>query len=251
MALVTAVRGLTSEDVRQMWAARAEGAGWAFPSDWHTAAIDAVCEAISSGADVWAPAERLGQDRAGAGVSLAEALADIDVLAAIAPQRYTAPLRRAVSLGWADRVAAPPAAVRDPMTGLVTAEYLQARLGEVYAEAEASAQDVGTTYALVVVRLDLRTRSGWQRLLPMILTADALRAVFSGGQTIAQLCPAVALVLTRRDPLLARKALLLGDLVNEKVSDDPDATIPRPNVWIEHLPRRYRMALDLLADWSR
>ncbi|GGM01665.1 hypothetical protein [Nakamurella endophytica] len=242
---------LTSDEIRRVWSARADGAGWAFPADWHTPAVDAVCEAVSAGGDVWAPAERLGQDRAASGVSLAEALADIDMLAAIAPQRYTASLRRAVSLGWADRVTAPPAAVSDPMTGLVSPEYLHARLEEVYLEAESQGQPVGDTYALVLIRLDLAGRPGWQRLLPMIHTAEGMRTVFAGGQTLVRLSPAVAAVLTRRDSKLARRALLLAEIIAARLTGDPDAAIPAPKVWIEHLPTTYRAALDLVGDWSR
>ena len=63
-------------------------------------------------------------------------------LATIAHPRYTDPLRRAVSLGWADRISAPPASVEDPLTGLTTPEYLRVRLGELYRAADVSGDSV-------------------------------------------------------------------------------------------------------------
>lgn len=245
---------ITSAQLRREWSDRANGAGWAFPSDWHVGAIEAVCEAIADRTDVWAAAERLGQARAAAGVSLGEALADVDGLCAIAPPRYTSALRRAVSLGWADRVITPPGTVSDPLTGLVTAEYLRIRLGEIYRAAESradpeSAESAGS--ALVVIRLDLAGRTGWQRVLPMILCADSMRCVFDGGQTLAQLSETVAVVLAAREQMLARRARLLCSLVVTQVGRDPDADIPPPHVWIENLPEQQRAALEWVTELGR
>ncbi len=242
---------MTSNELRQQWKARASAYGWAFPSDWHVPAVDAVCDALTADADVWAAAERLGRDRAGAGVSLAEALVDVDGLATIAHARYTDPLRRAVCLGWADRISAPPSSVEDPLSGLATPEYLQVRLGEVYRAAEVSGGSVESDSALVVVRLDLEDQRGWQRTLPMILVADAMRQVFDGGQSLALLGESVAVVLCDRDAMLARRARLLCNFINHQIDVDPQVAIPGPSVWIETLPTRYGAAMDLIAELGR
>lgn len=241
----------TAMDLRGQWQAKAFAFGWAFPSDWHDPAIDAVCDAVQAGADVWDAAERLGRGRAAAGVSLSEALVDIDALASIIPGRYTDPLRRAVSLGWADRVIAPAATVADPLTGLVTPEYLQIRLGEVYRAAEVRAEPVAASWALVVARLDLDGHVGWQRTLPMILVADGLRRVFDGGQSLVLMGEAVAVALSERDLMLARRARLLRSMVTDSIERDPQIIVPGPSVWIENLPATYRAALHLLGELSR
>ncbi|MET3804991.1 hypothetical protein ABIB25_001987 [Nakamurella sp. UYEF19] len=241
----------TSSELSREWRSRSSDYGWAFPSDWHVPAVDAVCDAIVAEADVWAPAERLGRSRAGAGVSLAEALVDVDGLAAIAPPRYTDPLRRAVSLGWADRITAPPSTVADPLTGLATPEYLQVRLGEVYRAAEVDAEPISSQWALVVLRLDLTRCGGWLRTLPMILVADGLRRVFDGGESLALLGDSVAVVLCRRTDVLARRARLLCSMVSDQIDRDPQVCIPAPSVWIETLPLNYRSALDLIAELGR
>ncbi len=250
MARLPAVM-MTSAELCRQWKARASAYGWAFPSDWHVPAVDAVCDAVTADADVWAAAERLGRDRAGAGVSLAEALVDVDGLATIAHARYTDPLRRAVSLGWADRISAPPASVEDPLSGLNTPEYLRVRLGELYRAAEVSGTSVDTESALVVVRLNLDGQRGWQRTLPMILVADAMRQVFDGGQSLVLLGESVAVVLCDRDVMLARRARLLCNFINRQIEIDPQVAIPGPSVWIETLPTTYGPAMDLIAELGR
>ncbi len=247
----TSAPTMTSNELRQDWQYRAGAYGWGFPDDWHVPAVEAVCEAILADADVWAAAERLGESRAAAGVPLAEALADVDSLAAMVHPRYTDPLRRAVSLGWADRIIAPPSTVADPLTGLVTPEYLNLRLGEVYRAAEVTGEQLAAGWALVVVRLDLLGHSGWQRILPMILVADGLRRVFDGGESLALLADSVAVVLCRREPMLARRARLLCSMISDQIELDARLVIPAPSVWIETLPPGYAAARDLVADLSR
>jgi len=90
---------MTSAELREQWKARSAAYGWGFPSDWHVPAVDAVCDALTSNADVWAAAERLGRQRADAGVSLAEALVDVDGLP---PLRISVtPIRCDVRSPWA------------------------------------------------------------------------------------------------------------------------------------------------------
>jgi hypothetical protein len=252
---VVAIRSVLADrsatDLRDQWEARALDYGWAFASDWQVPAVEAVCDAITADADVWAAAERLGRSRAAAGASLAEALVDVDGLAAIAHSRYTDPLRRAVSLGWADCVTAPPATVTDPMTGLCTPEYLRVRLGEVYRAAEVQGDQISTTRALVVLRMELDTRNCWQRPLPMILAGDGMRRVFDGGETLALLSDGVAVALCERNTMLARRARLLCSMITDQIDLDPQISVPAPSVWIEMLPHRYGAALDLISGLGR
>lgn len=241
----------SSSQLCHEWKERSSAYGWAFPSDWHVPAVEAVCDAITADADVWAAAERLGSKRAAAGVSLAETLVDIDGLAAVAPGRYTEPLRRAVSLGWSDRIVAPPSTVADPLTGLVTPEYLRVRLGELYRAADVRGELASVTSSLVVIRLDLNGHSGWQRTLPMILVGEAMRTVFDGGQSLALLGDSVAVALSDRDAMLARRARLLCAMITNQIELDPQVAISPPSVWIEALPQKYSTAVDLLAELGR
>jgi hypothetical protein len=238
----------TSTELRDEWEAKAAAYGWAFASDWHVPAVDAVCDAIAANADIWAAAERLGRSRAAAGVSLAETLADIDGLAAIVHGRYTDALRRGVSLGWADSATAPPSNVADPLTGLLTAEYLRVRLGELYRAADVRGEQVPTSSALVVVRIQLDARKAWRRPLPMVLVGQEMRRLFDGGQTLAMLSETVAVALCERDEMLARRARLLCTMITDQIDEDPQVRVPAPSVWIETLPQRYGAALDLISE---
>jgi hypothetical protein len=241
----------SADDLRSEWSARSLSLSWGFASDWSCAAVDAVCDALTTTGDVFAAAERLGRARAAAGVGLGEALADVDHLAALVPALYADMLRRAVSLGWADRVAAPAGEISDPLTGLVSREYLELRLTEVYQACAAERTEVTEEYALAVVRVELGERSMWQRVLPMILVGESLRVVFDAGETLARLGEPVAVALVRRSDLLARRVQLLGRLIASRTAADPDSRIMEPRLWIEPLPPTYSAARKLLAELSR
>ncbi len=240
-----------SLDVRQQWAAAAVAGGWAFPSDWHVPAVDAVCDAVNGDADVWAAAERLGCARALAGVSLGETLADLDVLVTLVPARFGAVLHRAASLGWADGVLAPPDSVADAITGLASADYLKVRLGEVCRAADVGESSAKTRHALVVVRLAGERRPAWERTFPMILVGEALRTVFGGGESLARLGEGVAVALVGRDAMLPRRVRLLAELIASRSATDPDWSGLTPQVWIESLPPGYRACVDLIAELGR
>lgn len=249
MARATRVRQRCA-DLREQWAAASVSRGWAFPSDWHVPAVDAVCDAVNGDADVWAAAERLGRGRALAGVSLGETLADIDVLVELVP-RHTAVLRRAASLGWADGVLAPPDSVADAVTGLASADYLRVRLGEVYRAADVEGSSAASRHALVVVRLADDGRLSWERAFPMILIGEALRTVFNGGESLARLGEGVAVALVGREAMLPRRVRLLAELIDSRSAAEPDSPGSVPQIWIESLPAGPRACLDLIAGLGR
>ncbi len=239
---------LTSTELQDLWFAHSSNTGWVFASDWHEPAIDALCEACLRGENLWPAAQRLGASRAAAGVSLGETLADVDGLTAVLPGLPIDVLHRGVSLGWADRMMAPRPSVFDPLTGLVSQDYLRTRMGEVYRAADVAGTKVSATHAMVVVRVDLTGRSGWDRITPLILSGDAMRTVFDGGQTLARLADHMAVVLTEREFRLARRAQLLTGLVTERLARPGRDPLPGPRVWIERLPDSLRAATDLVAQ---
>jgi hypothetical protein len=184
-----------------------------------------------------------------AGASLGETLADVDALTAVLPGVPADVLHRAVSLGWADQMTEPAVAIFDPLTGLVSPDYLRTRLGEVYRAAGSSADKVSARHALVVVQVNLADRTGWDRITPLILAGDAMRTVFDGGQSLARLADHMAVVLTEREEMLARRTQLLAALLSERSSRiGSDA---RPRVWIESLPDSLPSALNLIGALAR
>lgn len=242
---------LTSAELQNLWFVQSNDAGWGFASDWHDPAIDALCEACLRSENLWPAAERLGFARADAGVSLGETLADVDGLAVVLPGLATDVLHRAVSLGWADRMMVPIVSVFDPLTGLVSPDYLRTRLGEVYRAAEVAGTKVSVSHALVVVRMDLTGRAGWDRITPLILSGDAMRTVFDGGQTLARLADHMAVALTDREVMLARRARLLTEMVAQRLVRDDRRPSSGPRVWIERLPDSLPAAIDLIGELSR
>lgn len=245
------VSTLTSAELRERWFEQSSAAGWAFVSDWHHAAVDALCEACLLGQNIWAPAERLGSVRADKGVSLGETLADLDGLACVLPDISDGVIHRAASLGWAERMTTPRHAVFDPLTGLVSVDYLRTRLSEVYRAADVAGTRVSSTHALVTVRLNLAGRAGWDRLTPLILAGDAMRTVFDGGQTLARLADHMAVVLTDRNPMLARRTHLLTGMVAERLGRDQRSDEAAARIWIERLPDNGPAAVDLIGELAR
>lgn len=253
--------------LRQRWREGSTRSAWAFPSDWYTPAVDALCEAIcvadaqtgpadadrasrSSGAEVDAAAAawRLGRERARAAVCLAETLRDLDVLAGLAPVDPS--LLRSAALGWADGCAGAPDGVVDGLTGLVSPTYLTVRVGEVYRAADVEGSSASASHALVIARLPGDCSPPWARDLPMILVADAMRSVFSGGQTLARLGPSVAAALVRRGAMLGRRVRVLGEmLAGTMCSTGQPGLIPQ--LWIEQLPPAESVLPRLLRDLAR
>jgi len=243
--------GLSSAELQDRWFVQSSGGGWIFAGDWHETAVEALCEACVYGDNLWPAAERLGSARAAAGVSLGETLADIDGLTTVLPGLPADVLQRAVSLGWADRMMAPEPSVLDPLTGLVSIDYLRTRIGEVYRAAEVAGHRVSADQALVVIKVDLTGRAGWHRITPLILAGDALRTVFDGGQTLVRLADHMAVVLTARDPLLARRVQLLCGLVSERLTRGHRVPSPGSRIWIEQLPDSLPAAIDLIGELGR
>ena len=242
---------LTSVELQDLWFAQSSSTGWVFASDWHDPAIEALCEACVRGRNLWPAAERLGSVRADSGASLGETLADVDGLVAVLPGLAADVLHRAVSLGWADRMTAPMVSVFDPLTGLVSQDYLRTRIAEVYRAAEVAGRTVSTSHALVVLRVDLTGRTGWHRVTPLILSGDAMRTVFDGGQTLARLADHMAVVLTERGDGLARRAQLLGGVLTDRLRRDATDAASAPRIWIERLPDTLHAAVDLIGELGR
>ncbi len=240
---------LTSTELQDLWFVESNTTGWMYASDWHDPAVEALCDACLRGENLWPAGERLGSARATAGASLGETLADVDALAVVLPTVATDILHRAVSLGWANQMTEPAESVFDPLTGLVSPEYLRTRLGEVYRAADITACKVSASHALVVVQLNLADRAGWERITPLILVGDALRTVFDGGQSLARMTDHMAVALTEREAMLARRTQLLAGMVGEGWSRDASDACPR--VWIESLPDSLPAALNLIGALGR
>ncbi|WP_249124236.1 hypothetical protein [Saccharopolyspora erythraea] len=251
--------------LRARWRTASLAAGWPFPSDWASEAVERVCEAVVGGAD---PLERLGElgaARAEAGVGLAGTLQDLaalhaamtgdhDGLVSADPDAVPAHLVRATALGWADVVArlAVGREVQDPLTGLTTLSYLRTRLHELYRLAGASGRTPDADHALVEVSLDVRGEDrGYPAMMAMVLAADVLRAVFDAGETVSLARSSTALVLAPRGRSTTDRCARLGRLIERRIADDPALLMNGPvRVREVALPPAHEQACALITSMA-
>jgi GGDEF domain-containing protein len=254
--------------LRARWRTASMAAGWRFPSDWALPEVDAVCAAVMAKGRVEAAETALAglaRARAAAGAGLAETLADLAALHAVldhggdgfvSPDVDATPARllRTTALAWAD-VAIDQLVhteVTDPLTGLPSAAYLRTRLVEVYRAAVARERPAAEDHVLLVVSLDLSAVAGFPRLTGMILVADAMRAVFDSGQSVALLGPSVVAALVPKDETVASHGVALRRALHERLSVDTElADAGRPRVSAVRLPATHELACDLLAHLGR
>ena len=139
----------------------------------------------------------------------------------------------------------------DPLTGLTSLAHVRTRLAEVYRDAELSDVGVQNSHALVVVALRARGAEAllephFTRALRLAQVAEAVRAVFSGGQTIGRL----GLTPRRRscEPHPGPRHL------RRHARGLPRGPRPRSldvRVWIEGLPASSDSAARLLDELAR
>ncbi|RSD21916.1 GGDEF domain-containing protein [Amycolatopsis eburnea] len=254
--------------LRARWRTASLAAGWRFPSDWALPEVDAVCAAVMAKGRAEAAETALAglaRARAAAGAGLAETLADLAALHAVLdhggdgfvlPDVDATPARllRTTALAWAD-VATDQLVhteVTDPLTGLPSAAYLRTRLYEVYRAAAARERPAAEEHVLLVVSLDLSAVAGFPRLTGMILVADALRAVFDSGQSVASLGPSVVAALVPKDDRVGSHGVALRRALNERLSVDAQlAEAGKPRVSAVRLPTTHELACDLLTQLAR
>ncbi|NNU28814.1 hypothetical protein [Isoptericola sediminis] len=240
---------------RERWRTTSLTEVWLRPGDWYHPAVDAVVEAIIEGRSPEAPAHRLGNARSAAGISLDETLEDVACLFRTVGSPVDVDAVRGSALGWALGRERRPAlsGVRDPATGLPTADYLGERLRETYGRAERDGVEATESHCLVVVDVAVEALDPWQRMARAASVGRTLDQVFGGGHPMASLSDGVFAVLCERSAdiprlsqgvrrIIERNAQILG------VSE----TMRRPvRVWMERLPRDHEAALDLLEHLRR
>lgn len=182
--------------------------------------------------DVMGVAHEVGASAAQTGVPLHEVLDHVE--RAYAPDRPDAAVTRAASLAWADvsLVRQADVSCEDPLTSLATAPYARLRLAEIYRGADSRGGRATDTHALVVVELPRPGRVNEIELaLRALDVAEALRTVFVGDETIAQLSPRRIVALTARDRADDVTLDLLGLLLDRALAGRVTARL-----WVERLP---------------
>jgi hypothetical protein len=215
--------------------------------------FEAVGEALVSGTDATAACAVVGRDVARDGAALGEALSGLratyQVVLGRAPDFDAT---EALSVAWSEATLQylHDLSCEDPLTGLASLAHVRTRLSELYREAELTDQGVNTTYALVIV--DVRARGPvdapqhrFTRALRMVQVTEAIRAVYSGGQTIGRLGLDRAVAVVGRTTDLGMSVALLREFLGDlRMSAEA-------RVWIEGLPASAESASRLLDDLAR
>ncbi len=216
--------------------------------------FEAVGEALASNVDVTAACSVVGRDVARDGASLGEALSGLratyELVVGTAPAFEAA---EALSVAWSD-VALEylhDLSCVDPLTGLASLAHVRSRLDEIYREAELTDVPVSRSHALVVVELCFRRPVGvpghhFTRALRLVQVTEAMRAVYSGGETLARLGLDRAGVLVSRTADLGVSVGVLREYLSGLDLGEVDV-----RVWIEGLPAGTESATRLLDDLAR
>lgn len=216
--------------------------------------FEAVGEALASGRDVLPACSVVGRDVARDGAALGEALSGLRTTYALVCGRepdFAATETLAVAWSEATLEYLHDLSCEDPLTGLTSLAHVRTRLSEIYREAELTDIPVPQSHALVVVELSFWARDRFAdhhftRALRLVQVAEALRSVFSGGETLGRLGLDRAVAIVPRTADLGTSVALLRDFLDEL--DLGQAGI---RVWIEGLPGISHSATRLLDDLTR
>jgi len=216
--------------------------------------FEAVGEALAARRDALAACAVVGRDVARDGADLGEALdglrATYLLLGAGAPD-FTA--TRELAVAWSETTLEylHQLSCEDPLTGLASLAHVRTRLAELYRSAEQTDVCVQGSHALVVVELRFLSAATpgehqFTRALRLVRVAEALRAVYSGGETIGRVGTDKAVVVVPRSADLGTSVALLRDFL-----DDLEVGAAETRVWIEGLPASGDSAARLLDDLAR
>ena len=220
--------------------------------------FEAIAEALwldaVSAADVIGACTVVGRDVARDGAALGEALSGLRAtyhLVLGSPPAFEA--TEALSVAWSEATLQylHDLSCEDPLTGLASLAHVRTRLDEIYREADLTDVGVPRSHALVIVELSFRGPTSvpghhFTRAMRLVQVAEALRAVYSGGQTLGRLGLDRAVAVVPRTTDLGMTVALLRDFLS-----DLDLGTTDVRVWIEGLPVSGDSATRLLDDLAR
>lgn len=221
---------------------------------WHALPrrFEAVGEALASGSDPAPACHVVGRDAARDGAALGEALsglrATFKLVVGTQPSFAAA---EALATAWSEATLEylNQLSCEDPLTGLASLAHVRTRVEEIYRDADRSGEPARGTHALVVVEMRAAVAAdvaGLARALVLVRVTEAVRTVFTGGETVGRLGEHRAVAVVRRRDDLGRSVALLRALLG---SLDLERVTVR--VWIEGLPSLADSAGRLLDDLAR
>lgn len=221
--------------------------------------FEAVAEALASDADTIAACTVVGRDVVRDGAALGEALDGLRATYALV--KGTVPdfgSAQALSVAWSEATLEylHQISCEDPLTGLASLAHVCTRLAELYRSGEQEDVNVQSSHALVIIEITCPRRPSsrkstadehtFTRALRLVQITEAVRSVFSGGETIGRLGLDRAVAVVPRDLDLGDSVALLRNLL-----DGLDLGSADVRVWIEGLPSTTESAARLLDDLAR
>lgn len=229
--------------------------------------FEPLADALMHRGDVEACAIEVARDLATDGVPLVQVLDDLETTCqAVGAGAPAYDLVRALSLAW-NEVSLQylhGLSCEDPLTGLASLPHLRSRIDELYRAAERDGDYPSSEYALVIVELGARVPTAarpavtsaaesvsvrFSTLLAMVEVAEAMRTVFSGGETLARIAGHRVGALVPRDAALGASVEALRQLLVSWAGAPVVREAPR--VWIESLPPGGELTSALLDEMAR
>ena len=220
--------------------------------------FEALLDALLHDGDVVAVCSEIGCAVASDGASLEECMEALRATYAVAKgQEPSFEACRALAVSWSEASLQYLHALscEDPLTGLTSLSHVRCRLAEIYREADRQGTNVASSHALVVVDLRVRADAApelshhFDRVLRVAGVAECVRAVYSGGETLARLGQDRAVALVARDRDLGGGLAVLRRLLEDWAAHE--AGQPRTRVWVEALPVDNDSAGRLLDELAR
>ncbi len=231
--------------------------------------LEPIADALVHSGDVEACAVEVGRELAAEGVALNQVLDDLETTyAAVAAGSPGYLVVRALCLAWTEVSLQylHGLSCHDPLTGLASLPHLRSRIDELFRTAERDRRTGPEAYALVVVELGppvrplriCRSAGDGQHsasslrlstVLALVEVTEAMRDVFSGGETFARICGRRACALVSRDAALGAALESLRQLLEDRSALRYHRAGPR--VWIESLPATSELTSALLDELAR
>lgn len=207
-------------------------------------------DALDSGhADIASVAHEVGASAANFGSPLQEVLDQLERAYARSGEKPAYDVVKALTVSWSEAALAHhhQMSCEDPLTALSTLAHLRSRLGDLYRGAERDSVTVGDCHALIVVEMPgSESANLLDASLAMLEAAEAMRTVYNGDETIAQVGTRRAAALVARARTDRSTLELLQILIRRQSRGAAE-----PRLWIESLPRNAAGIGWLLTELAR
>lgn len=204
---------------------------------------------LSGSADLSAVAHEVGASAAQVGSPLQEVFGTLKrAYAAVDQPEPEFEVAAAAAVAWSEAVVAHhhSTSCDDPLTSLASMPHLRSRIDDIYRLADRDGFNVRAKYAFLVLELPPTPKTPLAGQLAMLEAAVAVRTVYNGDETIAQVAPRRIACLVESKRTDRPSIDLLQVLIKRTVEGPNEARL-----WVERLPRVIEGTAWLLNELAR